>query len=77
MSKTASSSSSSPLFNSFFNLEGAKPQFYSATGSRTIMNALNFLMLAGMGGALLRLQKGTVCELDASSILIYIYQYYS
>jgi oxalate decarboxylase len=46
----------------FFDLDGAMPQFSSATGSRTIMNADNFPILSGMGAALLRLQKGAVRE---------------
>jgi oxalate decarboxylase len=45
-----------------FDLDGAKPQFQSVTGSRTVMNADNFPILAGMGAALLRLQKGGVRE---------------
>ena len=45
-----------------FDLDGAKPQFQSVTGSRTIMNADNFPILAGMGAVLLRLQKGGVRE---------------
>lgn len=38
-----------------FDLDGAKPQFYSPTGSRTLMNADNFPILQGMGAVLLRL----------------------
>jgi oxalate decarboxylase len=45
-----------------FDLDGAKPQFSSPTGSRTIMNADNFPILAGMGAVLLRLEKGGVRE---------------
>jgi hypothetical protein len=45
-----------------FDLDGTKPQFQSAVGSRTIMNADNFPILAGMGAVLLRLQKGGVRE---------------
>jgi oxalate decarboxylase len=45
-----------------FDLDEAKPQFSSPTGSRTIMNADNFPILAGMGAVLLRLQKGGVRE---------------
>ena len=45
-----------------FDLDGAKPQFQSATGSRTTMNADNFPILAGMGAVLLRLQKGGARE---------------
>jgi oxalate decarboxylase len=45
-----------------FDLDGAKPQFYGPTGSRTIMNADNFPILAGMGAVLLRLKKGGVRE---------------
>ena len=45
-----------------FDLDGAKPQFQSLIGSRTILNADNFPILAGMGAALLRLQKGGVRE---------------
>jgi hypothetical protein len=41
-----------------FDLDGAKPQFSSPTGSRTIMNADNLPILAGIGAVLLRLQKG-------------------
>ncbi len=45
-----------------FDLDGAKPQFSTPTGSRTIMNADNFPILAGMGAVLLRLEKGGVRE---------------
>lgn len=45
-----------------FDLDGAKPQFYSPTGSRTIMNVDNFPILAGMGAVLLRLERGGVRE---------------
>ena len=45
-----------------FDLDGTKPQFQNAAGSRTIMNADNFPILAGMGAALLRLRKGGVRE---------------
>ena len=45
-----------------FDLDGAKPQFSSPTGTRTIMNADNFPILAGMGAVLLRLEKGGVRE---------------
>jgi len=45
-----------------FDLDEAKPQFYSPTGSRTIVNADNFPILAGMGAVLLRLEKGGVRE---------------
>jgi oxalate decarboxylase len=45
-----------------FNLDGAKPQFFSPTGSRTIMTADNFPILKGMGAVLLRLQKGGTRE---------------
>jgi oxalate decarboxylase len=45
-----------------FDLDGTKPQFQSVTGSRTIMDANNFPILAGMGAFLLRLQKGGVRE---------------
>jgi oxalate decarboxylase len=45
-----------------FDLDGAKPQFQSVTGSRTVMNADNFPILEGMGAILLRLQKGGVRE---------------
>lgn len=45
-----------------FDLDATKPQFQSVTGSRTIMNADNFSILAGMGAVLLRLQKGGVRE---------------
>lgn len=45
-----------------FNLDGAKPQFSSPTGSRTIMTADNFPILKGMGVVLLRLQKGGTRE---------------
>jgi len=45
-----------------FDLDGAKPQFSSPTGSRTIMNADNFPILSGMGAVLLRLEKGGVRE---------------
>lgn len=45
-----------------FDLDGAKPQFQSVTGSRTIMNADNFPILRGMGAVLLRLQKAGVRE---------------
>lgn len=45
-----------------FDLDGAKPQFQSVIGSRTILDADNFSILAGMGAALLRLQKGGVRE---------------
>ena len=43
-----------------FDLDGAKPQFSSPSGTRTIMNADNFPILAGMGAVLLRLEKGGV-----------------
>jgi oxalate decarboxylase len=45
-----------------FNLDGANPQFQNSSGSRTMIDANNFPMLAGMGAALLRLQKGGVRE---------------
>ena len=45
-----------------FDLDGAKPQFSSPHGSRTVMNADNFPILAGMGAVLLRLEKGGVRE---------------
>jgi oxalate decarboxylase/phosphoglucose isomerase-like protein (cupin superfamily) len=45
-----------------FDLDAAKPQFHSPTGSRTIMNANNFPILAGMGANLLRLERGGVHE---------------
>jgi oxalate decarboxylase len=45
-----------------FDLDGTKPQFQNAAGSRTIMNADNFPILSGMGAALLRLRKGGVRE---------------
>jgi oxalate decarboxylase len=45
-----------------FDLDGAKSQFSSPTGTRTIMNADNFPILAGMGAVLLRLEKGGVRE---------------
>lgn len=45
-----------------FDLDGARPQFYNASGSRTIMNVDNFPILAGMGAVLLRLEKGGVRE---------------
>lgn len=45
-----------------FNLDGAKPQFQNASGSRTLMNADNFPLLTGIGAALVRLQKGGVRE---------------
>jgi oxalate decarboxylase/phosphoglucose isomerase-like protein (cupin superfamily) len=45
-----------------FNLDAAKPQFRSTTGTRTLMNADNFPILKGMGAALLRLQKGGIRE---------------
>jgi oxalate decarboxylase len=45
-----------------FNLDAAKPQFSSTTGTRTLMNADNFPILKGMGAALLRLQKGGIRE---------------
>jgi oxalate decarboxylase len=45
-----------------FDLDGAKPQFSSPSGTRTIMNADNFPILAGMGAVLLRLEKGGVRE---------------
>ena len=45
-----------------FNLDGAKPQFFSPTGSRTIMTSDNFPILKGMGAVLLRLQKGGTRE---------------
>jgi oxalate decarboxylase len=45
-----------------FNLDGAIPQFSTATGSRTIMNADNFPVLVGMSAVLLRLKKGGVRE---------------
>ena len=32
-----------------FDLDGAKLQFFSPTGSRTVMNADNFPILVGMG----------------------------
>ena len=57
MNKSTSSSS-----GHFFDLDGAKPQFHSPTGNRTVMNAANFPILSGMGGVLLRLQKGGVRE---------------
>ena len=44
------------------DLDGTKPQFQNAAESRTIMNADNFPILAGMGAALLRLRKGGVRE---------------
>jgi oxalate decarboxylase len=46
----------------FFDLDGAKPQFYGPMGSRTIINADNFPILSGLGAVLLRLQKGAVRE---------------
>ena len=45
-----------------FDLDGAKPQFSSPNGSRTLMNVDNFPILAGMGAVLLRLEKGGVRE---------------
>ena len=60
MNKSTYSTTSSSVH--FFDLDGAKPQFYSPTGSRTKMNADNFPILAGMGAVLLRLQKGGVRE---------------
>jgi oxalate decarboxylase len=45
-----------------FNLDGAKPHFFSPKGSRTIMTADNFPILKGMGAVLLRLQKGGTRE---------------
>jgi oxalate decarboxylase len=45
-----------------FNLDGAKPQFTSPTGSRSTMNKDNFPNLAGMGAVLLRLEKGGTRE---------------
>lgn len=45
-----------------FDLDGAKPQFSSPAGTRTIMNADNFPILAGMGAVLLHLEKGGVRE---------------
>src|SRR5437773_4213216 len=45
-----------------FDLDGAKPQFYGPTGSRTVMNSDNFPILSGRGAALLRLEKGGVHE---------------
>lgn len=56
MNKSTSSS------GHFFDLDGAKQQFYSPTGNRTVMNADNFPILSGMGAVLLRLQKGGVRE---------------
>jgi hypothetical protein len=56
---TLSSSSSS---THFFDLDGAKSQFYNPTGSRTIINADNFPILSGMAAALVSLQKGAVRE---------------
>jgi oxalate decarboxylase len=51
-----------PSSTHIFDLDGAKPQFQSVTGSRTLMNADNFPILAGMGAVLLRLQQGGVRE---------------
>ena len=49
-------------FTHVFDLDGAKPQFHSLAGSRTIMNANNFPKLSGMGAELLRLGRGGVRE---------------
>src|SRR6478609_8097927 len=45
-----------------FDLDRTKPQFSSANGSRTLMNADNFPILEGMGAVLLRLEKGGIRE---------------
>jgi oxalate decarboxylase/phosphoglucose isomerase-like protein (cupin superfamily) len=57
---TRMNKTSSPFH--IFDLDGAKPQFQTITGSMTTMNADNFPILAGMGAVLLRLQKGGVRE---------------